>query len=54
MLRNCGKYIINTFECPYSNGFTGGSNNKIKVIKRNSYGFRNFENFRNRILLSMN
>lgn len=24
-----------------------------KVIKRNSYGFRNFENFRNRILLSM-
>lgn len=26
---------------------------KIKVIKRNGYGFRNFENFRNRILLSM-
>ena len=24
-----------------------------KVIKRNGYSFRNFENFRNRILLSM-
>ncbi|MBD9219924.1 MAG: hypothetical protein EGQ35_06390 [Clostridiales bacterium] len=28
-------------------------NNKIKVIKRNGYRFRNFKNFRNRILLSM-
>ncbi|WP_418261644.1 transposase, partial [Eubacterium sp.] len=25
---------------------------KIKVIKRNAYGFRNFENFRNRILMT--
>ncbi|MGF6366977.1 transposase, partial [Aequitasia blattaphilus] len=25
-------------------------NNKIKVLKRISYGFRNFERFRNRIL----
>ena len=54
MLGNWGKYILNSFDCPYSNGFTEGSNNKIKVIKRNGYGFRNFENFRNRILLSMN
>ena len=42
-----------TFHCSYANGFTEVSNNKIKVIKRNGYGFRNFENFRNRILLSM-
>ena len=53
MLGNWGKYILNAFDCPYTNGFTEGSNNKIKVIKRNGYGFRNFENFRNRILLSM-
>ncbi|MBQ9887077.1 MAG: transposase, partial [Lachnospiraceae bacterium] len=31
---------------------TEGTNNKIKVIKRNAYGFRNFKNFRNRILLA--
>ena len=54
MLGNWGKYILNAFECPYSNGFTKGSNNKIKIIKRNGYGFLNFENFRNKILLSMN
>lgn len=52
MLGNWSKYILNAFDCPYSNGFTEGINNKIKVIKRNGYGFRNFENFRNRILLS--
>lgn len=53
MFSNWSKYILNAFECPYSNGFTEGSNNKIKVIKRNAYGYRNFDNFRNRILLSM-
>ncbi len=54
MLGNWGTYILNSFDCPYTNGFTEGSNNKIKVIKRNGYGFRNFKNFRNRILLTMN
>lgn len=53
MLGNWGEYILNAFDCPFSNGFTEGSDNKIKVIKRNAYGYRNFENFRNRILLSM-
>ena len=52
MLANWSKYILNAFECPYSNGFTEGTNNKIKVIKRKAYGFRNFENFRNRILIT--
>lgn len=52
MLANWGNYILNAFDCPYSNGFTEGCNNKIKVIKRNAYGYRNFKNFRNRILLS--
>lgn len=33
-----------------SNGFIEGSNNKIKVLKRISFGFQNFERFRNRIL----
>ena len=35
----------------YSNGFTEGMNNKIKVLKRVAFGFRNFERFRSRILL---
>jgi len=52
MLSNWSKYILNSFECPYSNGFTEGANNKIKVIKRNGYGYRNFRNFRNRIFLA--
>jgi transposase len=42
--------ILNSFDCPYSNGFTEGCNNKIKVLKRNAYGYRNFHRFRNRIL----
>lgn len=52
MLANWSEYILNSFDCPYSNGFTEGTNNKIKVIKRNAYGYRNFDNFRNRILLT--
>lgn len=42
--------ILNSFDCPYTNGFTEGSNNKIKVLKRNAFGYRNFRRFRNRIL----
>lgn len=42
--------ILNSFEHPYTNGFTEGCNNKIKVLKRNAYGYRNFRRFRNRIL----
>ena len=48
---NSGETTSIPIELP--NGFTEGSNNKIKVIKRNAYGYRNFNNFRNRILLSM-
>ena len=42
--------ILNTFDAPYTNGFTEGCNNRIKVLKRNAYGYRNFQRFRNRIL----
>ena len=44
------KEIINTVKYRVSNGFIEGSNNKIKVLKRISYGVQNFERFRNRIL----
>ena len=51
---NWGKSILNTFDYPYTNGFTEGCNNKIKVLKRNAYGYRNFERFRKRILHMFN
>jgi transposase len=42
--------ILNSFNSSYTNGFTEGCNNKIKVLKRNAYGYRNFNRLRNRIL----
>ncbi len=42
--------ILNSFSSPYTNGFTEGCINKIKVFKRNAYGYKNFRSFRNRIL----
>ncbi|MDP4132769.1 MAG: transposase, partial [Bacillota bacterium] len=42
--------ILNSFSVPITNSFTQGCNNKIKVLKRNAYGYRNFKRFRNRIL----
>lgn len=49
--RNWFGYIINGYKHKVTNGFTEGMNNNIKVLKRIAYGFRNFENFRKRILL---
>ena len=42
--------IFNSLNEPFTNGFTEGCNNKIKVLKRNAYGYRRFDRFRNRIL----
>lgn len=42
--------ITQSYKYRYTNGFTEGCNNKIKVLKRNAYGLRNFKRFRNRIL----
>lgn len=47
---NWSEGIGNSFDLPYTNGFTEGCNNKIKALKRAAYGFRNFRRFRNRIL----
>jgi len=48
--RNWYKEILNAFKYGYTNGPVEGYNNKIKVLKRISYGIRNFKRFRNRIL----
>ena len=46
--------ILNALELPYSNAKLEATNNLIKVIKRNAFGFRNFENFKTRILIALN
>ena len=40
---NWKKEILNSFESKIDNGFVEGYNNKIKVIKRVSYGIKKFE-----------
>lgn len=58
VLNECAKTYSNWIEeirnsllVPYSNGVMEGYNNKIKVLKRVAFGFRNFQNFKARILL---
>ena len=46
--------IMNALEFPYSNAKLEATNNLIKVIKRNAFGFRNFDNFKTRILIALN
>ena len=47
---NWFREILNALDAPWTNGFTEGCNNKIKVLKRVCFGVRNFDNFRKRIL----
>ncbi len=42
--------ICNYFLSRSSSGVRSGINNKIKQIKRQAYGFTNFDNFRLRLL----
>ena len=48
--RNWFQEILNSMNVPWTNGYIEGCNNKTKVLKRVSYGMRNFNNFRKRIL----
>lgn len=57
-LKDCSKTyanwireIRNSLDFPYSNGPMEGYNNKIKTLKRVAFGFRNFTNFKARLLL---
>ena len=54
-IENWLPYIVNSFiDKRLSNGFTEGLNNKIKVIKRVGFGYRNFKFFRLRIMYILN
>ena len=46
--------ILHAIATGYNNGFTEGCNTTIKNLKRIGYGFRNFENFKRRILYLLN
>lgn len=46
--------ILNYFNNKCNSGPVEGFNNKIKVIKRRGYGFRNISNFAKRIFLDIN
>ncbi len=45
-------YILNFFESGTTNSFLEGCHNKMKLIKRLSYGFRNLENYILRLTLA--
>jgi transposase len=49
-LRNHWKEIINFYDCEITAGPLEGLNNKIKTLKRQSYGFRDQEYFKLKIL----
>jgi transposase len=51
-LQNWQVEVLNSFAYNYSNGFLEGINNLTKVMKRNAFGFRSFERFRAKILLT--
>jgi transposase len=58
MFKNWYQEILNSFirfgDKRLHNGHIEGINNKIKVIKRVAFGYRNFSHFRNRILYIIN
>ena len=47
-------YITNALKQPYSNAKLEATNKLIKDIKRQAFGFRNFKNFRTKILITLN
>jgi transposase len=53
-LKKYSEYIKNTLEQPYSNGVMERNNNTCKLIKRISFGFRNFRNMKSRIMIITN
>jgi transposase len=44
--------IVGYFSSRTTNGIVEGINNKLKLLKRSGFGFRNFHNFEIRALLS--
>ncbi|HEK9074406.1 TPA: transposase [Streptococcus equi subsp. zooepidemicus] len=47
-------YITNALQLPYSNAKLEATNKMIKDMKRQAFGFRNFKNFKTKILIALN
>jgi transposase len=52
LLKKWQEPILAYVESPYTNGFAEGLTNRIKVLKRIAYGFRNTERYRRKVLLA--
>jgi transposase len=52
MLNEWKEYVLNYFTHRFTTSVIEGINNTIKTVKRMGYGFRNFVNFKQRILIS--
>jgi len=50
-LKSWSAEILRMFTFPFSNGPTEGFHRKMKLIQRRAYGFRNFENYRLRVIV---
>ena len=50
-LKSWGTEILRMFTISFSNGVTEGFHRKMKLIQRRAYGFRNFENYRLRVIV---
>ena len=48
------QHVINAIELPYSNAKLEATNKLIKDIKRNAFGFSNFDNCKKRIFIALN
>lgn len=52
MLNDWKEYVLNYFTHRFTTSLIEGINNTIKTVKRMGYGFRNFVNFKQRVLIS--
>lgn len=52
-LKKYRNYIANSLKTGYTNAGTEANNNHFKVLKRVSYGYRNYDNYRARIFLAI-
>jgi transposase len=52
MITDWKDYVLNYFTHRFTTSIIEGINNTIKTVKRMGYGFRNFVNFKQRVLLS--
>ncbi len=51
VLSNWEQEIANSFDFKYTNAYVEGTNQKVKLMKRISYGYSNLERTKKRLML---